>query len=126
RNYLEVTTPKHRDALVSIVLSTHKLAVECLRWTTPTTEHENRRCRMCMANVETHEYVLFRCIGDKNNDNELGRRQCVWSDLARMAPLSAPREDTVLLKSLQAHRPSIEVNVKYCYRVLKILYKLPM
>ncbi|KAK0433388.1 uncharacterized protein EV420DRAFT_1240540, partial [Desarmillaria tabescens] len=31
RNYLDVTMPNHRDALVSIVLSTHRLAVERLR-----------------------------------------------------------------------------------------------
>ncbi|KAK0440661.1 uncharacterized protein EV420DRAFT_1485870 [Desarmillaria tabescens] len=36
---------QHRDALVSIVLSTHKLAVEQLRWTTPTTEREWRTSR---------------------------------------------------------------------------------
>ncbi|SJL15829.1 uncharacterized protein ARMOST_19334 [Armillaria ostoyae] len=65
RIYLEVTTPKHRDALVSIVLSTHKLAVERLRWTTPTIVRENRLCRMCMADVETPEHILFRCIGTR-------------------------------------------------------------
>ncbi len=42
-----------------------KLAVERLRWTTPTTESENRLSRMCMADAETPEHVLFRRIGTK-------------------------------------------------------------
>ncbi|KAK0439955.1 uncharacterized protein EV420DRAFT_1232973, partial [Desarmillaria tabescens] len=136
RDYLDVATPKHRDTLVSIVLSIHKLAVERLRWTTPTTERENRLCRMCLADVETPEHVLFRCIGD----DELGTHEekaivvrklqdlckSFWSDLAHMALPSAPREDTALLKALVAHRQSIEVTAKYCYRVPKNVYKLPM
>ncbi|PBK80276.1 hypothetical protein ARMGADRAFT_949801 [Armillaria gallica] len=144
RTYLDVTTAKHRDALVSIVLSTHKLAVERLRWTTPSTERGDRLCRMCMADVETPEHVLFRCTGNDNNDIDLGDdeekarvmtkmlklRKSFWSDIAcvapQMAPPSAPQDDTALLKFLLAHRPSIEVTAKYCYRVLKNVYKVPM
>ncbi len=46
--------------------------MERLRWTTPTTEPENRLSRMCMADVETPEQVLSRCIGDKNSVDEWG------------------------------------------------------
>ncbi|KAK0430395.1 hypothetical protein EV421DRAFT_1893563 [Armillaria borealis] len=97
RIYLEVTTPKHRDALVSIVLSTHNLAVERLRRTTPATERENILCRMCMADVETPEHILFRCIGNENSDEELG-----------------------------ADEENARVTAKYCYRALKNVYKIPM
>ncbi len=101
RNYLEVTTPKHRDAVVSIALSTHKLAVERLRWNTPSVQRENRLCRMCVSDVETPEHVLFRCMpGSENDDEDLtvddlderakvvekmhDLRRCFWHDLARV------------------------------------------
>ncbi len=67
RNYLDVTTPKHRDAMVSIALSTHNSAVERLRWIRPAIDRENRLCRMCMTYVET-EHVLFRCVGNENGE----------------------------------------------------------
>ncbi len=53
-----------------------------------------------------------------------------WHDLARVTPhITLPvdsHEDTALLKSLFADRPSIEVTAKHCYRALKDVCKLPM
>ncbi len=68
RNYHDATTPKHRDAMVSIALSTHNLAVERLRWVRSAIDHENRLCQMCMTHVETPEHVLFRCAGNENGE----------------------------------------------------------
>ncbi|PBK64348.1 hypothetical protein ARMSODRAFT_470846 [Armillaria solidipes] len=144
RNYLEVTTPKYRDAVVSIALS---IAVERLRWNIPSVQRENRLCRRCVSDVETPEHVLLRCMpGSENGDEDLDvddlderakvvekmhdLRRYFWRDLARMTPHITPpvdaHEDTSFLKSLLADRPSIEVTAKYCYRALKNVYKLPM
>jgi hypothetical protein len=65
RHYLYmVKTQSHREALTSIMLSTHSLALEKLRHVnhayTSVPRHE-RLCRFCTAEVESPEHALLEC-----------------------------------------------------------------
>lgn len=63
RHYLTmVNTQMHREALTSILLSTHRLAVEVLRHVDHAHQpvpRAERFCRFCKMEVETPE--LFKC-----------------------------------------------------------------
>ena len=67
RHYLSmVKTQAYREAITSIMLSTHRLAVEKLRHsdhahTVP--PREARLCRFCLDAVETPEHALLECNG---------------------------------------------------------------
>ncbi|KAJ7081804.1 hypothetical protein B0H15DRAFT_994332 [Mycena belliarum] len=66
RHYLfMVKTQKHREALTSLLLSTHLLAVEILRYGDHAQPRENDRskrvCRFCKIEVETPEHALLTC-----------------------------------------------------------------
>ncbi|PBK59022.1 hypothetical protein ARMSODRAFT_852415, partial [Armillaria solidipes] len=62
RVYLTCPVSSYRDALASVVFSTHKLAVERLRWVDhgrPTVARHCRLCRLCEGAVETPEHALL-------------------------------------------------------------------
>ncbi len=107
RNYLEVTTPKHRDAVVSIALSTHKLAVERLRWNTPRSSakidcaecaylmlrpqsmYSSAACQGARTVSRTWTSMILtreRRVVEKMHD----LRRCFWHDLARVTPRITP------------------------------------
>ncbi|KAK0219313.1 hypothetical protein EDD85DRAFT_738701, partial [Armillaria nabsnona] len=57
--YLACPVSLYCDALASVVFSTHKLAVERLRWVDhgrPTVARHCRLCRLCESAVETPEH----------------------------------------------------------------------
>ncbi|KAJ6625335.1 hypothetical protein B0H10DRAFT_2003072, partial [Mycena sp. CBHHK59/15] len=59
-----VKTQKHREAITSMLLSTHLLAVEILRYVDHTYQHVSRSewlCRFCRKDVETPEHALITC-----------------------------------------------------------------
>jgi hypothetical protein len=59
-----VKTQENREALTSIMLSTHQLALEKLRYKDhelqPVPRHE-RICRFCIGKVESPEHALLEC-----------------------------------------------------------------
>ncbi|KZV85270.1 hypothetical protein EXIGLDRAFT_595852, partial [Exidia glandulosa HHB12029] len=64
RPYLGIRNGQHRESLTHLLLSTHTLAVERLRWVeryrlkVPFAE---RLCRFCLTAVETPEHALLEC-----------------------------------------------------------------
>ncbi|KAJ7662335.1 hypothetical protein B0H17DRAFT_953262, partial [Mycena rosella] len=59
-----VKTQKHREALTSILLSIHQLAIEILCSVNHAYQpmpQANRLCRFCKKEVETPEHVLLKC-----------------------------------------------------------------
>jgi hypothetical protein len=59
-----VKTQKHREAITSVLLSTHLLAVEVLRYIDHVHQpvpYSERICRFCMEEVETPEHTLITC-----------------------------------------------------------------
>jgi hypothetical protein len=65
RHYLTlVKTQKHREAITSVLLSTHLLAVEVLRYVNHAHQpvpRSERVCRLCKEEVETPEHALITC-----------------------------------------------------------------
>ncbi|KAJ7462865.1 hypothetical protein FB451DRAFT_1180506 [Mycena latifolia] len=64
RHYLDVVNSKHRKALTHLLLSSHCLALERLRWV----ELRRRRidrilrvCPFCKARIESPEHALLEC-----------------------------------------------------------------
>jgi hypothetical protein len=131
RHYLTmVNTQTHREALTSLLLSTHQLAVEVLRYV----DHEHqpvprsdRLCRFCKEMVETPEPALITC---KSSDALVALRSTFLEksfsnspDLQRrMAELS----NTEFLKAVLYSRPNIVLLAKFAHDVLQVFYSLPV
>jgi hypothetical protein len=64
RLYLRVPVPAHRKALTRILLSSHSLGIEVLRYQerlrAPVPRHA-RLCRLCLLDVETEGHALLAC-----------------------------------------------------------------
>ncbi|KAJ7028809.1 hypothetical protein C8F04DRAFT_902166, partial [Mycena alexandri] len=64
RHYLNVVNPKHRKALTRLLLSSHGLALERLRWVElrrPRIDRNLRVCRFCKAEIESPEHAMLEC-----------------------------------------------------------------
>ncbi|KAF8879476.1 hypothetical protein BD779DRAFT_1649417, partial [Infundibulicybe gibba] len=71
RHYLNVSNADHRKALTRLVLSSHCLALERLRWTEhrrPSVEPHLRRCRFCQIAIESPEHALLECTANADLD----------------------------------------------------------
>ncbi|KAF8872278.1 hypothetical protein BD779DRAFT_1452936, partial [Infundibulicybe gibba] len=67
RHYLNVSNADHRKALTRLVLSSHCLALERLRWTEhcrPSVEPHLRWCRFCQIAIESPEHALLECTAN--------------------------------------------------------------
>ncbi|KAF8224405.1 hypothetical protein L208DRAFT_1511929, partial [Tricholoma matsutake] len=72
RHYLSVPNSVHRKALTSLLLSSHALAIECLRWPEhccPHVQQQWRLCRLCKNLVESPEHALLECTGSDELNN---------------------------------------------------------
>ncbi|KAF5374013.1 hypothetical protein D9615_009920 [Tricholomella constricta] len=133
RHYLiMVKTRAHREALTSIMLSTHMLAVEKLRWVEhghPRVNRAERLCRLCRTEVETPEHALLDCTA---SHELLALRHVFFVELELhpTTPLlhsAIEQMDSInLLKRLIAQRPTISLVAKYAYQVLKLFYDVPI
>ncbi len=64
RSYLTVPIPAHRKALTRLLMSSHVLAVEVLRWSEryrPYIPRDWRLCRFCRVAVEDEQHALLVC-----------------------------------------------------------------
>ncbi|KAK0236473.1 hypothetical protein EDD85DRAFT_643014 [Armillaria nabsnona] len=64
RAYLSILIPVHRKALTRLLVSSHVLAVEVLRWSEryrPYIPHDWCLCRFCRVAVEDEPHVLLVC-----------------------------------------------------------------
>ncbi|KAJ6501158.1 hypothetical protein C8R47DRAFT_970601, partial [Mycena vitilis] len=131
RHYLtHVKTRKHREAITSVLLSTHLLAVEILRYVDhayPAVPRSDRLCRFCRSEVETPEYALITCAASAT---VVTLRAKLLADLfiklpelqTRMAELS----DVDFLKAIVYPRSSIALVAKFMYEVLEVFYAVPV
>lgn len=131
RHYLTmVKTQKHREALTSIMLSTHLLAVETLHYADhayqPVPRHE-RFCRFCKIEVETPEHAMITC---KSLDKLVDLREQFLVQLFSNSPdlqhLMAESSNTEFLKSVIYSRPNIALVAKYAFDVLELFYAVPV
>jgi hypothetical protein len=125
-----VKTQKHREALTSILLSTHLLAVEILRYVDHAYQpvpRADRLCRLCKQAVENPEHALVTCT---SSDVLVELRDVFLGQLFRNAPdlrcCMAENSDTDFLKAMIYSRPSIALVAKFAYNVLEIFYAIPV
>jgi hypothetical protein len=131
RHYLfMVRTQEHREALTSIMLSTHQLAVEKLRHgdhaLQPLPRHE-RVCRFCKTMVESPEHALLEC---QHSQEVLNLRNIFLPKLFHTVPnlqrKMATLTSTEFLKAIIYERSTIVLVAKYVHDILKVFYTVPV
>ncbi|KAJ7238086.1 hypothetical protein B0H12DRAFT_1254456, partial [Mycena haematopus] len=131
RHYLfMVKNQDYREALTSILLSTHQLALEKLRHTDharrPVPRHE-RLCRFCIVMVESPEHALLEC---QASPAILELRREFLSKLQRAVPkmqkLVVELDPIALLKAILYERSTIVLLGKFAHQVLEVFYATPV
>ena len=131
RHYLTmVRTQKHREAITSVLLSTHLLAVEVLRYIDHAYQpvpRSDRLCRFCKSEVETPEHALVSCASS-NALVDLRAEFCVklFHDLPYLQDAMAKLSNTEFLKAIIYPRSTIALVAKFAYDVLEIYYAVPV
>jgi hypothetical protein len=131
RHYLSmVTTQSHREALTSIMLSTHLLALERLRYVDHAHQRvprQQRICRFCMAAVESPEHALIEC---RTSPTVCNLRADFLDKLFRTVPklhdTMAKLTSVEFLKAMVYERATIVLVAKFVYDVLQVFYAVPM
>jgi hypothetical protein len=132
RHYLQVTNIKHRRALTYLLLSTHGLAIERMRWRDATrgdVPRHLRTCRLCHSRVETPEHALLECEAEEKL-NEL--RQDFYDQLESVSPkwfydwATAPLPMTEKLKRVIANRDMVAAAARHTYHVLSLYEEHPL
>jgi hypothetical protein len=127
RHYLTlVKTQKHREALTSLLLSTHLLAVEVLRYVDHAYQpvpRSERLCRFCKIQVETPEHALITCESSGTlielRGIFLGK---LFTDLPNLRHRMAELSETEFLKAIIYPRSTIALVAKYAFDVLEVFY----
>ncbi|KAJ6481604.1 hypothetical protein DFH09DRAFT_950531 [Mycena vulgaris] len=131
RHYLfMVKTQTHREALTSMMLSTHSLALEKLRHVDhahqPLPRNE-RLCRFCKTRVESPEHALFEC---QASPAVLTLRATFLDKLFRTVPKlqneMAELTSVEFLKAMIYERATIVLVAKFVYEVLEEFYAVPL
>ncbi|KAJ7066872.1 hypothetical protein B0H15DRAFT_971598 [Mycena belliarum] len=131
RHYLTmVKTQKHREAITSMLLSTHLLAVEVLRYVNHAYQpvpRSDRLCRFCRSEVETPEHALITC---ESSDSLVQLRATFLGDLFSKLPnlqwQMADLSNTEFLKAIIQPRSTIALVAKYTHEVFEIYYAVPV
>jgi hypothetical protein len=124
-----VKTQKHREALTSLLISTHLLAVEILRYG----DHEHPRqddrskrvCRFCRSEVETPEHALLGCDA---SPEVVHLRSSFLVQLFATAPnlrrlMEKPNLTLIeFFKSMVYERSTIPLVAKFAHEVLEVFY----
>jgi hypothetical protein len=125
-----IRTQSHREAMTSIMLSTHQLALEKLWYTDhahqPVPKHE-RVCRFCTDKVESPEHALLEC---QSNPDVLNISSVFLAKLFRTVPKLQQRflelDSVAFLKAMIYERSTIVLTGKFVHDVLEIFYATPV
>ena len=125
-----VKTQKHREAITSLLLSTHLLAVEVFRYVDHAHQpvpRSARLCRFCKKDVETPEHALLSC---ESLDALVELRTYFLAKLFTELPVlrnqMAELSNTEFLKAIIYPRSTIALVAKYVYEVLELFYAEPV
>lgn len=136
RHYLRhITIPSHRIAFTRLLLSSHGLAVERLRWTTrarpASVPREDRLCRFCnrlgIREVEDETHATLGCTSDPRL---VELRSEMWEDADIRS--SGIRAATVglagneVLRELMRRPEVVKRMGKYIFQVLNVFADEPM
>ncbi|KAJ7208110.1 hypothetical protein C8J57DRAFT_983667, partial [Mycena rebaudengoi] len=131
RHYLGmVRVKKHREAITFLLLSTHLLAVEVLRYVdhayAPMPRAE-RLCRMCKDEVETPEHALISCNAfDALNQLHSTFLTKLFLDAPFLQLRMAELTNFEFVKAMIYNRPTIALVAKYVHEILELFYALPV
>ena len=115
----------------SLLVSTHLLAVEVLRWGDHLQKREDDRsrrvCRFCKIEVETPEHALLSCVASP----EVASLRTVFLEkLFNTAPnlrrLLVEEDSIEFFKSMVYERSTIALVAKFAHEVLQIFYAIPV
>jgi hypothetical protein len=131
RHYLSmVTTPTHREALTSIMVSTHLLALERLRYVDHAKSpvpRDQRVCRFCTIVLESPEHALLEC---RSSPAVLELRtvflEKLFSTVPKMQDKMAQLTSIEFLKAIIYERKTIVLVGKYVHDVLQVFYAVPL
>jgi hypothetical protein len=126
-----VKTQKRREAFTSLLLSTHLLAVEILRYgdhEQPREDDRSKRvCRFCKIEVETPEHVLLAC---DTYVEVMSLRAAFLVQLFKTAPtlrrLMNELDLIEFFKSMVFERSTIALVAKFAHEVLEVFYTIPV
>ena len=126
-----VRTRKHREALTSLLISTHLLAVEVLRWGDHLQKREDDRsrrvCRFCKVEVETPEHALLSSVASPEG---VSLRTIFLENLFNTTPnlrrLMVEETSIEFFKSMVYERSTIALVAKFAHEVLQIFYAIPV
>jgi hypothetical protein len=129
RHYLNVVNPKHRKALTQLLLSSHCLALEILRWVEfrrPRIDRHLRVCRFCKTEIESPEHALLECTAEL----ELTQlRQDFFvrmrKDLPGLPPLNS-MPTAKFFTHMVAYRETISLVAKFAYEVTQLFQATPI
>jgi hypothetical protein len=132
RHYLSmVKTQKHREALTSLLLSTHLLAVEILRYGdhlhTREDDRSRRVCRFCKSEVETPEHALLAC--DASVEVKSLREvflEKLFTDAPSLRRRMVELNSVDFFKAMIYERSTIALVAKFAYDVLEVFYAKPV
>ncbi|KAF8240369.1 hypothetical protein L208DRAFT_1233446 [Tricholoma matsutake] len=129
RHYLSVPNSVHRKALTGLLLSSHALAIEHLRWPEhrrPRVQQQWRLCRLCKNSVESPEHALLECTGSY----ELNNLRKKFSDRMYTEIPHLPQRPMVssidLFKMILKERTTIRLLAKFTYEVLELFEAVPV
>ena len=131
RHYLTmVKTQTHREAITSVLLSTHLLAVEVLRYVDHAHKpvpRSDRLCRLCEKEVETPEHALITC---ESSDALVQLRATflakLFTDLPNLRNQMAELSNIEFLKAIIYPRSTIALVAKFAFDVLELFYAVPV
>ena len=125
-----VKTQKLREALTSLLLSTHQLAVEILRYVDHAYQpvpRADRLCRLCKEEIETPEHALISCT---LLDTLVELRAIFLVKLFENSPdlqtFMAKNSNPEFFKAMVYSRPNIALVAKFTHEVLEIFYAIPV
>jgi hypothetical protein len=129
RHYLSTPINEHRKALTRLLLSSHPLAVERLRWSEhrrPRVTRNWRLCRFCKIAIESPEHALLECAGSNElctlRDDFMVK---VYTDIPHM-----PRRPMIssidLLKRILRERSTVRLLGKFTHEVLALYEATPI
>ncbi|KAJ7736021.1 hypothetical protein DFH07DRAFT_753607, partial [Mycena maculata] len=129
RHYLNVVNPKHRKALTRLLLSSHCLALDRLRWVEvrcPRIDPILRVCRFCKAEIESPEHALLECTARADlhllREDFMSRMRNDVPDL----PLLNLMPSVEFFRNMIAYRKTISLVAKFAYEVTEIYETTPM
>lgn len=123
RHYLSVPNSVHRKALTSVLLSTHALALERLRWPEhrrPWVQQQWRLCCLCKGSVESPEHALLECTSSDELNNlhkDFLNRMHTEIPCLPQCPMVSSVD---LLKRILRERTTVRLLAKFTYEVLEL------